>query len=99
MNAQQLLSLLVDDISIEDLILAKGDLKVLDAGFQELGIDTPEWVTDKLSLVSAEVVSRNKAELMRRLKAARARRMALATPDEKRSKLEQEIAALEQKLG
>jgi len=99
MTAKQLQALLAEDISIEDLILAKNDLKVLDTGFQEIGVESPEWVTDKLSLVSDEIVNRNRAELQKRLRAAKARRAALATPDEKRGALEREIEALEQKLS
>lgn len=98
MNAKQLQNLMADEIAIEDLILAKAALGVLDAGYQELGIETPEWVTDKLILVSNEVVNRNRAELQRRLKAAQARRASLATVDEKRKALDDEIAALKQKL-
>ena len=98
MKTNYLQNLLVDGISVEDLILAKAALTTLDAGFQELGIETPEWITDKLNLVSAEIISRNRAELQRRLKAAKARRAGLATVDEKRRALDDEIAALEQKF-
>jgi hypothetical protein len=99
MNAKQLQAFLVDDVSIEDLILAKSDLASLDAGYQELGIPSPEWVTDKLGIVSAEIVSRNRAELSRRLKVAKARRTALASVNEKRASVDAEIAALEQQLA
>ena len=44
MTAKQLQALLAEDISIEDLILAKNDLKVLDTGFQEIGVESPESV-------------------------------------------------------
>lgn len=98
MNAKQLANILADEVSIEDLILAKDGLSVLDAGFQELQIETPEWITDKLTLVSSEIINRNRAELQRRLKAAKARRAGLATVDEKRAALDAEIAALEQSL-
>lgn len=98
MNAKQLQNLFIDEIAIEDLILAKGQLASLDAGFQDLGVATPEWVSDKLTQVSAEIVNRNRAELQRQLKSAKARRAALATVDEKRASLDAEIAALEQKL-
>lgn len=99
MDARYLQKILVDDITIEDLILAEEALKTLDAGFQNLGVSTPEWVTDKLGLVSSEMVQRNRAELQKRLKAAKARRAALATADEKRAKLDAEITALEQQVG
>lgn len=99
MNASQLKQFLVDDIAIEDLILARGDLAKLDAGYQELNIETPEWVTDKLALVNKEIIDRNRGELQRRLKAAKARRAGLATAEEKRAGLDAEIAALEQSLA
>lgn len=98
MNSNQLRQFLVDGVSIEDLVLAKADLKTLDAGYQELGIDTPEWITDKLAVVSSEIINRNRAELMRRLKAAKARRVGLASVEEKRKGLDDEIEALEKQL-
>lgn len=99
MNAKQLQGFLVDDICMEDLILAKSALRSLDNGVQEAGIETPEWVTDKMALVTAEITNRNRVELQKRLKAVKARRSALATMDEKRSRLESEISDLEKKLG
>lgn len=99
MNAKMLQNLLADEISIDDLILAKAGLDALDAGYQDLGVETPEWVVDKATQVSQEIVNRNRAELQRRLKAAQARRAGLATPEEKRGQLDAEIAALQQKLG
>jgi hypothetical protein len=99
LTAKQLQSLLTDEVQIEDLILAKSALATLDGGYQELGLDTPEWVSDKLTVVSQEIVNRNRAELQRRLKGAEARRAGLATAEEKRGRLDAEIAALKQKLG
>jgi hypothetical protein len=98
-NVKQLRSLLPDDTDVDDLILAKSDLYILDSGYQELGFPTPEWVTDKLVVVTKEIIDRNRNELQRRLKAAKARRATLATPEEKRGLLDAEITALEQKLG
>jgi hypothetical protein len=83
---------------LENLYLAKSVLKLIDQGYQEDGVETPESIMDKLSAVSGEIVNRNRAELQKKLKMAKARRSSLATPDEKRSRLDVEIAKLEAQL-
>jgi hypothetical protein len=99
MKVKELKNLLIDNVEIGDLILAKADLKALDSGFQEAGVETEEWVTDQLSLVTEEIVRRNKTELLKRLKMARSRRSAISSVDEKRQKLDIEIEELQKKLG
>lgn len=89
----------VDNVKLEELMLAKEQLRVIDSGYQELKMDTPEWVTDKFSEVTHEINSRVRAELMRRLKAAKARRSGLMTADERRKMLDDEIAELEAKVN
>lgn len=84
--------------TVEVLMLAKSQLKVIDEGYQELGLATPEWVSDKALEVEREITSRVKAELQLRLKRSRARRAALATADEKRQSLDAEIVELEKRL-
>lgn len=86
------------EIDTDELILAKGLLRMVDEGYQEAGVDTPTWVTDKLKNVSEEINRKNRAELEALLKKAQARRMALRTADEKRKALEAQISELEAKL-
>jgi len=89
----------VEDVgSVETLMLARNQLKVIDDGFQELQLETPEWVSEKQLEVNREITFRVKAELQRRLKTARARRVAASTMDEKRQKLDVEIEGLEKQL-
>ncbi len=89
----------MDSIStVEELFLIQAQLKTIDSGYQEMKLETPEWVTDKLSETAHEIMTRVKGELLRRLKAAKARRSALQTPDEKRKNLDAEIEALEAQL-
>lgn len=91
---------MIDDVeTVEELLLAKDQLKTIDDGYQELGLETPEWVSEKQLGVAQEITLRVKSELLRRLKTSRARRAALATADEKRVKLDTEIADLEKRLG
>jgi hypothetical protein len=99
MSAKQLQSLLIDDVTVDDLILARANLTSLSQGYQEIGVDTPEWVSDKLILVTEEITKRNRTELQRQLKQAKTRRSALATADEKRQALDAMISELEKKLG
>lgn len=103
MNAKVLIVLENTDVenvsSVEELILAQNQLKIIDAGYQELGVDTPEWVLDKLSAVSHEITMRVRNELARQLRAAKARRDSLRTRDEKRQDLDARIAELENKLS
>jgi precorrin-4 methylase len=72
---------------------------VIDAGFQDLKLDTPEWVVDRLSEIDQEINIRTRNELLKRLRAAKARRSALLSKDERRQNLEAEIADLEGKLA
>jgi hypothetical protein len=88
----------VENVRLEELMIAKNQLQIVDAGYQELRMETPEWVTDKLTEVGHEITMRVRNELMRQLKAAKARRSNLMTADEKRSTLDTMIADLENKL-
>lgn len=99
MTERQLKDLAVDVVSLPDLILAQEQLRILDAGFQGLGIEAPEWVTDKAFLISKEIVARNEAELRRQLRKFEQRRAGLATPEEQRSQLDQKIATLKAQLN
>jgi hypothetical protein len=95
MKERELQNLLTEDVCIGDLILAQNSLKVLDQGYQGMNVETPEWITDKTILVSDEIQKRLRSERAKKLKTLKARRAQLATPDEKRNLLDQEIAALE----
>ena len=83
---------------VEELILAKAQLKTIDEGYQELQLPTPDWVTDKLMETSQEISMRVKAELQRKLREMKARRSALRTADEKRKDLDTGIEELEKLL-
>lgn len=84
--------------SVEELFLAQAQLRTIDSGYQDLSLDTPEWIIDKLGEIDREINLRVKSDLAHRLKIAKARRASLRTADEKRKDLDAEIAALESKL-
>jgi hypothetical protein len=85
--------------SVEELILARNQLSVIDQGYQDLKCETPDWVIDKLTETNREIDNRVRSELMRRLKAAEARQSALRTQTEKRKDAEAEIADLKKRLA
>lgn len=85
--------------SLEDLYLARGVLKMVDQGFTEDSLETPEQIIDQLANINSEITNRNRAELTRQLKAAEARRSSLKTREEKAQELDGTIASLKQKLG
>jgi hypothetical protein len=84
--------------TVEELFLFQDQLHVIQAGWQGIGLDAPEWIQDKLVQVETEIKLRVKAELQRKLRNAKNRREALRTADEKRNILDAEIAALENRL-
>lgn len=89
----------VEDVdTVEALILARNQLKVIDGGYQELGLETPEWIAEKQLEVAQEITTRVRSELLRRLKMAKARRAAEAPKEEKLGKLDATIADLEKRL-
>jgi len=58
-------------------------------------VEVPEWLDTSVRELKREIRSRQQDSRERRLKELKARREALATPDEKRAKIEKEIAELE----
>jgi len=85
--------------TVEDLLLGRNQLRVIDQGYQDLKLEPPGWVIDKLTEIEREITIRVKGELQRRLKLAKARRATLRTQEEKREAADAEIAELEKMLS
>lgn len=95
MNVSRLSQMVVRDVvSLEHLVAARCDLKHLAANYDDLKLDTPEWVVDMLKEVEREIGERTRAEKQARLKKLQARRAGLMTADEKRANLDKEIEEL-----
>lgn len=87
-----------EDLNMEDLFLAKGSLITIIDGFREQEEDAPEWAVEQLTFIERTISTRLLESRMRRLKTLKAQRAAMGTPEEKRGKLDDSIAALEKKL-
>jgi hypothetical protein len=81
------------------LFLAQAQLQTIDAGYQDRGLQTPEWVMDKMQAVSREIDTRLKGELMRQLRASEARLAALRTRSEIRRDEQARVDALRERLA
>lgn len=92
-------AIVAEDTQLEDLMIVKANLMTVDAGYQELKLASPEWVTDKLGEVSREILTRVRAALEARLKAAKARDAALKPKGELRRDIQDEIKELESQLA
>jgi hypothetical protein len=87
-----------DRMDIPELVALSSFARALQAEFQSLGVEIPEWVDENSKSLAREIKSRNADRIASKLKAAKARLETLKTPDEKRTALAAEIAELEKQL-
>ncbi len=85
--------------TLEDLIALSAFAKALHAEYALFSVQSPEWLTRALRDVPVAIKERNRAEIERRLSAAKSRRASLKTADERRKEADAEIAELEAILG
>lgn len=67
--------------------------------YLQLSMDAPAWIDDRVKSIRRTVKTMVSDEQERKLSELKARRAAIATPDEKRSKLDEAIAALEKQVA
>jgi len=85
----------VKNNTIEDLVAVRGDLKTLAANFNDMSLEVPEWLSEKITETELEIKSLTKAEKQAMLKKLKSQSSALMSRDEKRKAIEDQIAALE----
>lgn len=84
-------------MDLEELVELSAKARTLEGEFGTLGVDLPEWIGVQIKSLRREIKSRNAESLAAKLTSLKARRAAIATPDEKRQRLDTEIAELETK--
>ena len=82
----------------EELIFSKALLRILKSEYESSELDVPAWIDINLKRIDVEIKSRKINKLEMRLKTAELRRAELATPEEKRKKLDEEIEELRNKI-
>jgi hypothetical protein len=89
----------IETTDIENLMIIKRQLMVIDEEYVSMSLTTPDWVLDKLGEVGREIKVRVEAELTRKLRNAESRRDALKSMSEKREDIDKSIASLKAQLG
>jgi len=83
----------------EELVELSAFGRLLEAEFKQLGVETPEWLGNQLKAVTREIKTRNADAIANKIRSAKARLAALATPDERRAALNDEIKKLEEQFA
>lgn len=86
-------------LELDELVYWNKEANALAAGFNDIQEPVPEWLAGLQSQLKLEIKVRVHDRKVAALSEARARRAAIATPDEKRAALDARIAELEKEVG
>jgi len=95
----ELKSATLNRMDIDDLLELSAYARALENEAKELGVELPEWIAENAQSIRREIKAKNRDRLAARIKAVKARRETLKTPDEKRTALDNELAVLEAELA
>lgn len=95
----QTLTITPDQLDLPDLIVRVAELGLVRDRIVQDRHEVPEELAQALRDADRELAIRLRDDKERRLKILKTRREGLLTADEKRTKLDAEIAALAQELG
>jgi hypothetical protein len=99
MNVDYLKKLVVrSGTDVDVLIAARGDLKSLAQNYDDLKLDTPDWISDKIVEVENEIKSQVRADRLAQLKKLEAKKAALMSRDERRDLIDKQIVALKEQI-
>lgn len=94
----QLKTFSADRLSLDELLMLRASARLLRGEYDTQVIPVPEWLDDAERRLARELFLRRQDELEKQLREARNARAAVATPDEKRNRLDETIARLEKLL-
>lgn len=89
----------VEGMALEDLVALSAQTRMVQAEFEALKIDAPEFLDLKGKEIRREILSRQADRLQKMLREKKSRREALMPAEEKRQTLDKEIAELEARLN
>jgi hypothetical protein len=92
-------NLSLDNMDMDDAVQALAVSKLIAAEYGAQSVPVPEWLSENIGALTAEIKSMRRDYLASRLKSARARIESLKSRDERRVDLTNEIAQLEQQLA
>lgn len=92
---EKLKNLTLDRLDIDEAVSLSAFARALKAEYEHVGAEAPAWLDDRSRELRSEIRDRLRDSVQKRLREAKSRLESLATPDEKRERLRQEIAELE----
>jgi len=92
---QKLKSLDLERMDLDDAVELLSVANLMHATYNTEQVDVPEWLDTSIRELKREIRTRQQDSRERRLKELKSRREALATTEEKRLKIDNEIAELE----
>lgn len=95
----ELKNLDVDRISLEEAVALSAFGKLLRSEFEVNQSEIPEWLSSRIKELSREIHARQADALEKRLRELKLRRESLKPAEKRRQETDDEIAALEAKLG
>lgn len=92
MDIGRLRNFAVHDNDVDTLIAVDSQLKSLAGNYADRKLEIPDWVGEKLTEIDVEIKALVRAERLAKVKKMKSQRAALMTNEEKRMKLDAEIA-------
>jgi len=92
MYIDRLRGFVVHDNDVDTLIAVDSQLKALAGNYADRKLVIPDWIGEKLTEIDVEVKALVRAERLASIKKKKSQRAALMTNEEKRMKLDAEIA-------
>lgn len=99
MNINSLKNLTLRNVTLEEAMAARAELKLLATSYEENKITIPDWIGEKIIEIEKEIKDQVRSERLATLKKLEARRAALMTTDEKRKALDDEISMLKTSMN
>ena len=96
MSLVQLKNLDTDRYNTDELVALSAEGKALQAEYNTLGVDEPEWLGAAVRSLAREVRTKQADAIEKRLRQAKARVQALKPASERRAEYEEEIKRLQE---
>lgn len=84
---------------VEEMVVLLVFAEGMKLKYQELEIDVPEWLSDKISAITKEVEARNHDSILAKIRSAESRLEAMKPAEQKRVELSKEIKRLKALAG
>ncbi len=89
----------IERLDLDEAVKLSSEGRAYEAEYEHVGTEAPSWLTDGLKSLRRDIRSRLADTLDKRRMEIQSRLKALATPEEKRKALQEELAAIDRQMG